>query len=102
MTAVQEENERLWKLVGALSDALREALENLERMGVGVRRVLDKEELGLENALESVAEIGRFKKKIAVVRDLHVPGTVFEDYEVCGECLDDYPCPTIQALEETR
>ena len=43
-------------------------------------------------------------RALRAVVELHKPKTgEFEDYNpnaLCEECIDDYPCPTIQAIEK--
>lgn len=51
----------------------------------------------------SVLDIGiltAYLKALRAVVELHKPPTVFINPNRCNECLDKYPCPTIQAIEK--
>ena len=40
-------------------------------------------------------------KALRAVVELHKPTDLITPYEIrCDDCLDEYPCPTIQAIEK--
>ena len=40
------------------------------------------------------------QEALRAVVELHKPDSVHSDGTFCNECVIDYPCPTIQAIEK--
>ena len=67
----------------------------------------------LANILHALDEVERLQAAVERVRALHQPPRSLQDsrwtgssdtgllMSACNECGDDYPCPTLRALEET-
>ena len=70
--------------------------KDLENVRADIDRIAE-----IERALRdgAVAEIRRRDVMIQKVIDLHTPDSTAP--EICRECLDLLPCPTLRALEES-
>jgi uncharacterized protein (UPF0335 family) len=43
---------------------------------------------------------GMERKALRAIVELHKPDSKHSDGTFCNECVIDYPCPTIQAIEK--
>ena len=101
-TALDEGNALARLLADALNDAIR-TLRELAEKAAGEPIPFDDFDLYAEvvdGALNAAAERDALAAKVERVRALHFGEYVEdEDQNRCFECGDDWPCPTIRAID---
>ena len=102
-TALDEGHAMARLLADALNDAIR-TIRELAEKAAGEPIPFGDSDLYAEvvdGALDAAAERDALAAKVERVRALHFGEYVEdEDQNRCFECGDDWPCPTIRALDE--